>query len=96
MIKELLNAAQEPAITSDHWHVIHAQWTGKPGEPTFSRSIVSEHKDSASALKAGRDLKFSLRRGMASRPKRARDQVMVRRPSAESAKTAGRVSRRRS
>jgi hypothetical protein len=96
LIKELLNSEHQPAVTSDHWHVVLAQWTGASGEPTFLRSIVSEHDDSASALRAARDLKFSLTPGMASRPKRARDQVMVRKPSAESAKTAGRVSRRRS
>jgi len=96
LIRELLNAEHEPAVTSDHWHVVHAQWTGAPGEPTFLRSIVSEHEDSASALQAARDFKFSLTPGMASRPKSARDQVMVRRPAAESAKTAGRVSKRRS
>lgn len=96
LIKELLNAEHQPAVTSDHWHVVHAQWTGAPGEPTFQRSIVSEHENSASALRAARDFKFSLASGMASRPKRARDQVMVRRPSAESTKTSGRVSKRRS
>ena len=95
MIRELINSDHLPAVTSDRWHVIHAQWSGAPGEPFFLRSIVSEHEDSASALRAARELKSSLVPGMASRPKHARDQVIVRRPASESLKTAGRVARRR-
>lgn len=95
MIRELVNADHELAVTSDRWHVIHAQWSGAPGEPFFLRSIVSEHEDSASALRAARELKTSLVPGMASRPRYARDQVIVRRPASESLKTAGRVAKRR-
>lgn len=95
MIRELVNSEQQLAVTSDRWHVVHAQWSGAPGEPTFLRSIVSEHEDSASALRAARALKTSLLPGMASRPSYARDQVIVRRPASESLKNAGRVARRR-
>jgi hypothetical protein len=96
MIKEVRNEKEELAVTSDRWHVIHARWSGDSGAPLFVRSIVSEHADSATALRAGRELKSSLLAGMASRPRLERDQVMVRRPASESVKTSGRVSRRRS
>ena len=95
MIKETLNTDKELAVTSDRWHVIHAQWSGAPGTPRFVRTIVSEHNDSESAVLAGRELKSSLADGMASRSREARDQVIVRRPSSESLKNAGRLVRRR-
>jgi hypothetical protein len=95
LIRETFNADKKLAVTSDHWHVIHARWSGIPGTPRFERSIVSEHADSASALLAGRLLKSSLVPGMAARRVEARDQVMVRRPAAESLKNAGRLARRR-
>lgn len=95
MIKETLNADKELAVTSDHWHVIHARWSGAPGIPRFECSIVSEHPDSSTALQAARDLKSSLVPGMVSRSREARDQVIVRRPAAESLKSAGRLERRK-
>lgn len=95
MIKELLNAEHELAVTSDQWHVIHARWSGAPGPARFVLSIVSEHADSASAVQAARDFKSSLTPGMATRSKETRDQVIVRRPAAESPKNASRLERRR-
>ena len=95
LIRELINAEHELAVTSDCWHVIHARWSGAPGVPRFELSIVSEHADSAGAVQAARDLKASLVPGMASRPKEACDQVIVRRPATESPKNAGRLERRR-
>ena len=91
MIKETLNTDKEPAVTSDRWHVIHARWSGAPGTPRFVRTIVSEHDDSDSAVQAARELKSSLALGMTSRSPEARDQVIVRRPSSESLKNAGRL-----
>jgi hypothetical protein len=93
LIKEILNADKQLAVTSDRWHVIHARWSGAPGTPRFVRSIVSEHEDSASALEAARDLKSSLVRAMGERPKNARDQVIVRRPASESLKHDGRLTK---
>jgi hypothetical protein len=95
LIREILNADQEPAITSDRWHVVLARWSGEPGEPRFERSIVSEHADSAAALSAARELKASLAPGLASRSRETRDQVIVRRPASESLRNAGRLERRR-
>jgi hypothetical protein len=46
-------------------------------------------------LQAARDLKLSLAPAMASRSRETRDQVIVRRPEAESSKNAGRLERRR-
>jgi hypothetical protein len=93
LIREILNAEKQLAVTSDCWHVIHARWSGAPGTPRFIRSIVSEHEDSASAVKAAKDLKGSLARAMGSRPKEARDQVIVRRPASESLKNDGRLAK---
>jgi hypothetical protein len=95
LIRELLNDAKQVIVTSDRWHVIHARWSGVAGVPSFVLSIVSEHEDSASALRAGRKLKSSMSAGMASRPREARDQVIVRRPSSESVKNSGRLERPR-
>ena len=95
LIKERLNESKQVVVTSDHWHVIHAQWSGVAGTPSFVLSIVSEHEDSASALVAGRKLKSSLAPNMVSRPREARDQVIVRRPSSESVKNSGRLERPR-
>jgi len=94
LIKELLNARHELAVTSDQWHVIHARWSGAPGPARFELSIVSEHDDSASAVQAARELKSSLVPGMTARSKETRDQVIVRRPEAESPKNSGRLERR--
>ncbi len=95
LIRETFNADRELAVTSDRWHVVHARWSGAPGTPRFECSIVSEHVDSTSAVQAARDLKSSLVPGMASRPMEARDQVIVRRPAAASAKSTGRLERRK-
>ncbi|HEX6885910.1 MAG TPA: hypothetical protein VF530_21230 [Planctomycetota bacterium] len=95
MIKEKLNESRQIVVTSDRWHVIHAQWSGAAGTPSFVLSIVSEHATSASALRAGRALKSSLVPGMTKRPREARDQVLVRRPDSESVKNSGRMERPR-
>lgn len=55
---------------------------------------MSEHEDSEGAVQAARDLKATLVPGMAARPRDARDQVIVRRPRAQSPKNAGRLERR--
>jgi hypothetical protein len=97
MIREIVDEKNNPAVTSDHWHVIHARWSGDPsGEPRFVRSIVSEHEDSAAALSAARAIKSSMAPSMRDRSRETRDQVFVRRPSSKSLKTARRVKRRRS
>jgi hypothetical protein len=93
LIKEFLNADNKQAITSDLWHVVHADWTAAAGTPHFVRSIISEHEDSASALRSARLLKAELVGKMRSRPKDAHDQVMVKRPSSETLKSAGRLVR---
>lgn len=95
MIREFLNTENQPALTSDLWHVVHAKWSADAEPPSFVREIVSEHRDSASALRSARRLKAELVRAMQSREKEAWDQVLVKRPSAESLKTAGRVLRQR-
>lgn len=95
MIQEKLNESRQVVVTSDHWHVVHAQWSGAAGTPSFVLSIVSEHENSASALRAGRALKSSLRPRMTSRTREARDQVLVRRPDSESVKNSGRLERPR-
>lgn len=95
MIKEKLNESRQVIVTSDHWHVIHARWSGAAGIPSFVLSIVSEHESSASALRAGRALKSALAKGMSARPREARDQVLVRRPDSESVKNSGRLEKPR-
>jgi len=97
MIQETLNSKQRPALTSNRWHVVHARWSGEPGNgSTFIRSIVSEHDDQESALQGAREIVARLAQQMAARPLAERDQLFVRKPGFRSLKSAGRVDRRRS
>ena len=93
LIKEYLNAEKHLAVTSDLWHVVHAELSAGHGTPSFTRTIVSEHDSSASALEAARVLKSQLVRRMKSRSRDEWDQVMVKRPSAETLKSAGRITK---
>jgi len=73
VIQETSNRKNEPAITSNQWHVVHAKWSGDPnGKPLFLRSIVSEHDDQAAALGAREALAASLVAGMTERSMRRR------------------------
>ena len=95
MIQETFSRKNNPAITSNQWHVIRARWSGdRSGEAMFERSIVSEHEDHASAMAAGRELSASVVAEMADRPAAQRDQVFVRRPTYKSLKLAPRSTRR--
>jgi hypothetical protein len=94
MIQETLSSKQRPALTSDRWHVVHAQWSGKgSGSSSFLRSIVSEHEDQASAVRGARELVERLAAEMAMRPPSERDQLFVRKPGFRSLITSGRVER---
>ena len=97
MIQEVINRKNSPAVTSNRWHVVHAQWSGDAAkDPRFVRSIVSEHEDRASAATAAREFIASLKPTMAGRPVAGRDQVFVRRPDFKSLKsTSKRVKKHR-
>ena len=96
MIQETSKRKNEPAITSNQWHVVHAKWSGDPnGKPLFLRSIVSEHDDQAAALGAREALAASLVEGMTERSDATKDQVFVRKPTYKSLKTARRLSEQR-
>jgi hypothetical protein len=96
MIQQTRSKKSHPAITSDHWHVVHARWSGgTPEEARFERSIVSEHEDRDAALAAARDLVQAITPEMRARPQDRRDQIFVRKPDYKSLVTAARVERRR-
>ena len=100
MLTEFLNHDKKLVISSDRWHVIHAEWTPSgwsdgDGTPKFVRAIVSEHPSCDSAVTAARILKSSLLTKMKSRPHDAWDQVMVKRPESETLKSDGRLIKRR-
>ncbi len=96
MIQETLTRKQNPAVTSDHWHVVHARWSGEVwGEPRFEREIVSEHQDRDTATSAARSFLASIAAEMVKRPPQRRDQILVRRPAHKTLKTAGRLKERR-
>ena len=96
MIRETISRKQTPAVTSDHWHVVHASWTRNvSGEPRFERAIVSEHDDRDAAVNAARDLVSALSDEMRARPLASRDQIFVRRPDYRSLRNAERIDRRR-
>lgn len=96
MIQDTLSSKQRPAITSNRWHVVHARWSGeRSAQPSFLRSIVSEHDDQEGALKGARELQTKLAPEMSARPLAERDQLFVRKPGFRSLKTSGRLERRR-
>jgi hypothetical protein len=96
MIQDVMNRKNLPAVTSDHWHVIHARFAGvTDGKPKFERSIVSEHEDRAAAAAAAREMKSSILPTMVDRPLDGQDQVLVRKPDFKSLKVARRVESRR-
>ena len=91
MIKDVKSRKKNPAITSDHWHVVHACWTGnEDGEARFDRSILSEHADLESARTAAVKVMADLSRQMGDRPRDRRDQVFVRKPDFKTLKVSGR------
>lgn len=91
MIRDTLSRKKNPALTSDHWHVVHARWTGVgPAVPAFERNIVSEHADRKGAVQAARILLGALADEMSGRSRPTRDQVFVRRPNFKSLKAAPR------
>jgi hypothetical protein len=76
--------------------VVHARWSGRyEGRPRFSRTILSEHADRASAAQDARQIVSRLSPQMADRPAAERDQLFVRKPGFRSLKVAGRIQRRR-
>lgn len=87
MIQESVNDKNHVLLSSDHWHVLRARWTGRPtGSPLYVRTIVSEHDDKASAVKAGYALVSSFQAEMDGRAPDARDKALVRRPGYRSLK----------
>lgn len=95
MIHETKTRKELPAVTSDHWHVIHARWSGNEvGRPLFDRSIISEHEDRAAAVAAGRALGESLGARLEQPPAR-RDQILIRRPNYKSLKTGPQLTPKR-
>ena len=75
------------AISSDHWHVVHAQWGTPEGKSArFARTIVSEHDGRAAAVKAARTLSLNLQPRMSGRRLPERDQIFVRAPGFKSVK----------
>ena len=96
MIRETTSSKSRPALTSDQWHVLHAQFCGDlPGRAHFQRTIVSEHGDRRTAVAAAREMVDALASDNEGRRRSARDQVLVRRPAYKSLKTARRVPPRR-
>lgn len=94
MIKETVSHKNNPSLTSDRWHVVHARWSGDAaGEPKFERSIVSEHDDQESAAVSARSLETSLASEMNDRKPEQHDQLWVRRPDFKSLKNARRRDR---
>ena len=96
MIQDTTSKHQAPALTSDQWHVVHAQWDGLIGsDPRFERTIVSEHADRPQARKAAELLLLQVASQMKLRSLEQRDQIFVRRPDFKSLKNAKRALRRK-
>jgi hypothetical protein len=91
MIKQALTKKKNPAVTSDQWHVVHAEWSGESKkEPSFARRVVSEHGDRAAAITAANKLAAKVNRDVGKRPVAQHDQIFVRPPRYKSLKVAPR------
>jgi hypothetical protein len=88
MISETVTSAGSPAITSDHWHVVHSRFhpKGEKSRP-FERVIVSEHDNRIGCRDAARALRASLDQE-SDAPLAQRDQVFVRKPHFKSLRAA--------
>ncbi len=94
MIQETITPNNRVQVTSDHWHVLRARWTGnRSGSPLYERTIVSEHDDRSSAASAAREVVVSFQAEMSGRTRETRDQVLVRRPGRKSLKIGKRAGR---
>lgn len=97
MIKESLNEAKRPVVSSDRWHIVHARWNRNLTEAAqFSRTVISEHDDQETAKKHARSFIDKLVGELAERPLHLRDQVFVRKPGYRSFKQAHRLVRKKS
>jgi hypothetical protein len=94
VIRDVKSRRQNPAITSDRWHVVHAVWSGNEGEARFDRKILSEHADFETARAEACKIMAALSLEMGDRPRERRDQIFVRKPNFKSLKVAGRRSNR--
>lgn len=86
MIKETQTSKGTPAITSDHWHVVHSHFTGEGKSGSFAREIVSEHDDRKSCGLAATALSTKLASEASARPLARRDEVFARPPNYRSLK----------
>lgn len=93
MITDVKTRKGTDAITSDHWHVVHAQCTGAGERRLYHRRIESEHDDRTACVAAARALCRQLRADGGATAGSRRDEVFVRRPGYKSLKVAR--SRRR-
>lgn len=94
MIRETITPNNRVQVTSDHWHVLRARWTGnRSGSPLYERTIVSEHDDRSSAATAAREVVVAFQAEMSGRTRETRDQVLVRRPGRKSLKIGRRAGR---
>ena len=90
MIRKVSTKKGADAITSDHWHVVHARFTSDQQDLPFSRGIVSEHDDRAACVESARKLRAKLALESAGVAVEERDEVFVRKPFFRSLKLAAR------
>jgi hypothetical protein len=86
MIEETQTSKGTPAITSDHWHVVHSHYTGQGKSGSFARVIVSEHDDRKSCSLAATALLSKLASDAKASPRARRDEVFARPPNYKSLK----------
>jgi hypothetical protein len=91
MIRDAKTTKNLEAITSDRWHVVHAQWSAEGGtDRPYKRRIVSEHEDRGDAVRAADAFLREWIRNATDRPLAERDQILVRPPNYKSLKFARR------
>ncbi len=88
MIVDAVTARGAAALTSDHWHVVHARFARAGRKRPFERTIASEHDDRRACVVAAKLLreKVAAAAVAADVPDAERDQVFVRQPNFRSLK----------
>lgn len=92
MIRDVMTSKGKPAITSDHWHVVHSRFLDAALSRPFSRAINSEHDSRDECLLAARALRTKV--AAPGVPKQEQDEVFVRPPNYKSLKIAKRHLRK--
>jgi len=88
VISEVQTDSGGTAITSDHWHIVHARYVFDGATRPYLRSVHSEYEDRTACRHAARALRVHLIAQEKDVAPEKRDEVFVRKPNFKSLKIA--------